>query len=115
MVLAALEAAERLSTEGIEAEVIDPRTLIPLDLETILASVSRTHRIAVVHEEVERSGWGGELVAQVVGDAFDDLDAPPLRVATKNLPIPFGLDLERVVVPQPDDIVVAIRTLMGAD
>jgi pyruvate/2-oxoglutarate/acetoin dehydrogenase E1 component len=114
MVLAALEAAERLSTEGIEAEVIDPRTLVPLDLGTILDSVSRTHRIAVVHEEVERSGWGGELVAQVVAEAFDDLDAPPMRVATKNVPIPFGLDLERVVVPQVDDIAATIRALMGA-
>lgn len=113
MVHVALEAADGLAAEGIEAEVIDPRTLVPLDLEAIIASVRRTHRFLVLHEEVERSGWGGELVAQVVAEAFDELDAPPQRLATKNVPIPFGLDLERVVVPQVDDVASAARALVG--
>ena len=113
MVHLALEAADALSGSGIEAEVIDPRTLVPLDLAMILESVARTHRFLVVHEEVERSGWGGEIIAQVVDQAFDELDAPPLRLATKNVPIPFGLDLERVVVPQVDDIVAIAARLVG--
>jgi pyruvate dehydrogenase E1 component beta subunit len=113
MVHVALEAAERLSSQGVEAEVIDPRTLVPLDMMTVLGSVARTHRFVVVHEEVERSGWGGELVAQVVAEAFDDLDAPPVRIATRNVPIPFGLDLERLVVPQVDDIVGGVQRLLG--
>jgi pyruvate dehydrogenase E1 component beta subunit len=111
----ALEAARALSGEGIEAEVIDPRTLVPLDLETILDSVRRTHRLLVVHEAVERSGWGGELIAQVVAAGFDELDAPPVRLAARNVPIPFGLELERIVVPQVEDVVAAARGLTAAD
>ncbi len=104
MVGVALEAAEALAANGIEAEVIDPRTLVPLDLPTIVSSLERTHRLLVVHEEVERSGWGGELIATVCDAAFDELDAPPRRVATKNVPMPFGLELERLVVPQAADV-----------
>jgi len=114
MVLVALDAAQTLAERGIEAEVIDPRTLVPLDLETILASVARTHRLVVVHEEAERSGWGAELVTQVVAEGFDDLDAPPLRLASRNVPIPFGLELERIVVPHADDVVAEVQRLVGA-
>jgi acetoin:2,6-dichlorophenolindophenol oxidoreductase subunit beta len=98
----ALEAAETLAAEGIEAEVIDPRTLVPLDLGTIVDSVCRTNRLLVVHEEVERSGWGGELVALVTKVAFDYLDVP----------IPFGLELEAEVVPQVSHIVAAARHIV---
>jgi pyruvate/2-oxoglutarate/acetoin dehydrogenase E1 component len=108
----ALEAATELAADGIELEVIDPRTLVPLDLEAILESVGRTKRLLVVHEEVERSGWGGELVASVVSEAFGHLAAPPVRLGTKNAPIPFGLGLEEVVVPQVSDIAVAARGLV---
>jgi len=85
MVEIALQAAEELAGEGIEAEVIDPRTLVPLDIETIAASVKKTHRVVVVHEAHERVGFGAEIVAQVVTHAFDYLDAPPLRLANPNV------------------------------
>jgi pyruvate dehydrogenase E1 component beta subunit len=109
----ALEAADELAALGVEADVIDPRTLVPLDVETILGSVERTGRILVVHEEVERSGWGGELVAIVTAEAFDSLDAPPLRLGARNVPMPFGADLEEVVVPQTKGIVDAVRSMFG--
>jgi acetoin:2,6-dichlorophenolindophenol oxidoreductase subunit beta len=111
MTFRALEAAKLLAEEGIEAEVIDPRTLVPLDSETILASVSRTNRLVVVHEEVERSGWGAEVVAMVTAAAFDMLDAPPLRLGARNVPMPFGTELEDLVVPQTAWIVDAVRGL----
>jgi pyruvate dehydrogenase E1 component beta subunit len=113
MTVRALEAAEQLAEQGIEAEVIDPRTLVPLDRETILDSVRRTARFLVVHEEVERSGWGGELVAIVCAEAFDYLDAPPTRLGTRNVQMPFGADLEDVIVPQTADIVGAVRAMFG--
>lgn len=113
MNLRALEAAEQLASEGIEAEVIDPRTLVPFDLETVLGSIRRTRRLLVVHEGVERSGWGAEVIASVVARAFQDLEAAPIRLGTKNTPIPFGLSLEEVVVPQVPDIVQAARSLVG--
>jgi pyruvate dehydrogenase E1 component beta subunit len=112
MNLVSLRAAEELSKDGIEAEVIDPRTLVPLDLPTILDSVAHTSRLLVIHEEVERSGWGSELVAQVVAEGFDDLDAPPIRMGSKNTPIPFGLEMEALVVPQVGDIVRAAKELV---
>jgi pyruvate/2-oxoglutarate/acetoin dehydrogenase E1 component len=111
----ALEAAARLAEEGIEVEVIDPRTLVPLDLDTIVASIRGTRRLLVVHEEIERSGWGGELIASVMHDCFDVLAAAPARLATANVPIPFGPDLERLVVPQVEDVISAARRLCGAD
>jgi len=112
MTVKALDAAEQLAGEGIDVEVIDPRTLVPLDLATILESLARTHRILAVHEEVERSGWGGELIASVVAEGFDELDAPPRRLGSKNVPMPFGLELEAAVVPQVADIAQAARQLM---
>jgi pyruvate dehydrogenase E1 component beta subunit len=109
MTVRAMEAAEQLAAAGIEAEVIDPRTLVPLDEETILSSVEKTSRFLVVHEEHERSGWGGELVAVVTAKAFDALDAPPLRLGSRNVPMPFGAVLEDHVVPQTADIVAAVK------
>jgi pyruvate/2-oxoglutarate/acetoin dehydrogenase E1 component len=111
MTVRALEAAEELAREGIEAEVIDPRTLVPLDRDTILDSVRRTTRFLVVHEEVERSGWGGELVAIVCAEVFDWLDAPPRRIGTRNVQMPFGADLEDVIVPQTSDIVATVKAM----
>ena len=110
----ALEAADRLAEQGIDAEVIDPRTLVPLDLETIVASIRGTRRLLVVHEEIERSGWGGELIASVMHECFDVLEAAPVRLATANVPIPFGHDLESLVVPQVEDVVDAARKLCEA-
>lgn len=112
MNLRSLEAAAHLAQEGIEAEVIDPRTLVPLDRETVVESVRRTGRLLVVHEEVERSGWGGELIASIIGDVFPHLAAAPARLATRNTLIPFGVELESAVVPQTDDIAEAARQLI---
>jgi pyruvate/2-oxoglutarate/acetoin dehydrogenase E1 component len=114
MNLRALEAATSLAEDGIEAEVIDPRTLVPLDTARVIESVARTGRLLVVHEEVERSGWGGELIAAVIGDVFSSLRAAPVRLATRNTPIPFGADLEAGVVPQGGDIIEAARQLVRA-
>jgi pyruvate dehydrogenase E1 component beta subunit len=112
MVPRALEAAEILAEEGIEVEVVDPRTLKPLDAETITDSVTRTGRALIVHEAPVTGGFGGELAAVIAcGDAFDRLDAPIRRLAGKNVPIPYNRILERAAVPQVEDIVAAAREL----
>ena len=108
-----LEAAEKLAADGVEAEVIDLRTLVPLDREMVLGSVRRTHRLLVVHEAVKRGGYGAEIAAMVAEEAFDDLDAPPRRLAGLETPIPYAQALEKGVVPQVDDIVRAAKELVG--
>jgi pyruvate dehydrogenase E1 component beta subunit len=106
----ALEAADRLAAEdGIEAEVIDPRTLVPLDLETIVESVKRTSRLVVAHEAVEQGGFGAEIAAQVQAAAFDYLDAPVGRVGAPFAPIPLSAPLEDAYLPGADEIVAAVR------
>jgi pyruvate dehydrogenase E1 component beta subunit len=113
MVHKALAAAETLAREGIELEVIDPRTLVPLDLEAVVASVRKTGRLIVTHEAYERAGIAGEIVAQVVAAAFDWLDAPPVRLCGKNVPIPYSAALEMAALPQADDLVAAARELVA--
>jgi pyruvate dehydrogenase E1 component beta subunit len=116
MLTHALAAAEELAAEGIELEVIDPRTLVPLDLETIVDSVRRTGRLVVCHEAVERCGWSAEIAAQVAQEAFDFLDAPVTRVCGANVPVPYSDPLERAVIPGRAEIVAAVRgVLRGAD
>jgi pyruvate dehydrogenase E1 component beta subunit len=108
----ALAGAERLAAEhGIEAEVIDPRTLVPLDLELIVASVERTGRLVVAHEAVEHGGFGAEIAAQVQSAAFDFLDAPVARVGAPFAPIPFSAPLEDAYLPGTDEIVAAALLL----
>ena len=106
-----MAAADELAAEGIEVEVVDPRTLVPLDLETIVESVSRTHRLVVAHEAVEHGGFGAEIVAQVQAAAFDELDAPIVRVGAPFAPIPFSPPLEDGYLPGRDDVVAAVRRL----
>jgi 2-oxoisovalerate dehydrogenase E1 component len=113
MVPQALRAAEALAREGIEAEVIDPRTLRPLDMETILASVRRTNRLVVAQEAWTRHGFGAEVVASVVEQAFDWLDAPPERVGMRDVPMPYNDKLERLVIPDAAAIVAAARRTVG--
>ncbi len=113
MVLRALKAAEVLAGEGIEAEVIDPRTLVPLDEEAILGSVKKTGRLAVVHEACKRSGYGAEIAAMVGEKAFYDLDAPIKRIAALNTPVPFAPSLENFVIPDEETIVKGVRELFG--
>ncbi len=113
MVSLALEAANQLAEEGIDVEVIDPRTLRPLDETLIVQSVIRTGRLLVVHEAVETGGFGGEVVARVVAsEAFDYLDAPPLRLAGKEVPVPQSEVLEAAAIPQMQDIVRDARKLV---
>jgi pyruvate/2-oxoglutarate/acetoin dehydrogenase E1 component len=113
MVEMAVEAADELAKDGIEAEVIDPRTLVPLDIDTIASSVKKTHRAVVVHEAHERVGFGAEVVAQIVTSAFDYLDAPPLRVANPNVPTPFSRPLEELSIPTAHQIAQAARSLVA--
>jgi pyruvate dehydrogenase E1 component beta subunit len=113
MLQLALRVADRLAGEGIELEVIDLRSLVPLDIDTIVESVSRTNRLLVCHEAVERAGWAAEVAMQVMERAFDELDAPIARVCAKNVPVPFSKPLEDAVVPGEDDIDAAVRKLLG--
>ena len=108
----ALVAAERLAAEdGIEAEVIDPRTLVPLDLDAIVASVERTSRLLVAHEAVAHGGVGAEIAALVQEAAFDHLDAPVSRVGAPFTPVPFSAPLEDAYLPGVEEIVAAVRGL----
>ena len=112
-VLFALEAAATLADQGIAAEVVDVRTLVPLDKAAILASVRKTHRVLVVHEAIKRGGYGAEIAAMIAEEAFDELDAPPKRLAGLDTPIPYAQHLEKSVVPQAGDIVAAAKELVG--
>ncbi|MCL2060289.1 MAG: alpha-ketoacid dehydrogenase subunit beta [Oscillospiraceae bacterium] len=107
-----LEAAEILKGEGIDAEVIDPRTLVPLDIDTIVESVKKTGRLITVHEAHRTMGFGTEIAAAVTEMAFGYLDAPPVRLGSKMCTLPFNLGLENAVVPQVDDIVAAAKALL---
>jgi pyruvate/2-oxoglutarate/acetoin dehydrogenase E1 component len=106
-----LSVAEKLSDE-ISVEVIDIRTLTPLDEETIVTSVQKTHRAIVVHECWTHGGFGGEIIARIADNAFYYLDAPLKRVGAKHFPIPFAPELENYILPQEDDIEEAIRAVM---
>jgi 2-oxoisovalerate dehydrogenase E1 component len=111
MVPLALRAAGQLEREGTNVEVIDPRTLYPLDLESILASVARTNRVVVAHEAVSFCGLGAEIAASIAQHGFWDLDAPPVRVGAPHRPIPYQKDLELQTIPGAAEIVAAVRTL----
>jgi pyruvate dehydrogenase E1 component beta subunit len=113
LVSEAIAAADELAGQGIEVEVIDPRTLVPLDLETIVDSVRRTHRLVVAHEAVLCGGFGAEVVAQVQAAAFDDLDAPIVRVGAPFAPVPFSPPLEDAYLPGRAEVAAAVRTLLG--
>ncbi|MGQ9566747.1 MAG: alpha-ketoacid dehydrogenase subunit beta [Anaerolineae bacterium] len=113
MVARALEAAAILAEEGIEVEVVDPRTLVPLDMETIIASVRKTHRAIVVSEECARAGVCAEIGFRITQEAFDYLDAPVERVAAADVPAPFSPPLEQYIMPKVEDLVAAARRLVG--
>lgn len=112
MVPKSLAAAEELAEAGIEVEVIDLRTLVPLDKDSILESVRKTERCLIVQEAVRRGGVASDIASIIQEEAFDYLDAPIKILAGHNTPIPFSLNLEKASVPQQDDIVVAARQLM---
>lgn len=112
MVQEALTAADRLAAQGIEAEVIDPRTLVPLDLPTIAASVARTSRLVVAHEAVCHGGFGAEIAAELQQVAFYDLDAPVFRVGAPFTPVPLSPPLEDAYLPGADEIVAAALAVL---
>ncbi len=111
MVDRALKAAEKLAEEGIEAEVIDLRTIRPLDTETIVDSVKKTNRIVSVEEGWPQSGMGAEIAAVMMEQAFDWLDAPVVRVHGKDVPMPYAANLEHLVMPQVEDVVAAAKAV----
>jgi pyruvate dehydrogenase E1 component beta subunit len=113
MAIRAETAAKRLAGEGIDAEVVDLRSLRPIDFATIEMSVRKTHRLLIVYEGVKTMGIGAEIAAGIAeGDAFDFLDAPIVRLGGADAPIPYNPVLERAAVPQEDDIVAAARRLV---
>jgi pyruvate dehydrogenase E1 component beta subunit len=114
LVSEAVAAADELAAEGIEVEVIDARTLVPLDLDAIVESVSRTHRLVVAHEAVAHGGFGAEIAAQVQSAAFDELDAPIARVGAPFAPVPFSPPLEDAYLPGRAQVAAAGRALVSS-
>ena len=112
MTLHCLAAAEALAKENVSVEVVDLRTLVPMDKECILNSLHKTNRLVIVHEAVKRGGVGGDIAAMVIEEAFDELDAPIVRVAGKNTPIPFNLKLEKACVPTVEEIIAGVRSIL---
>ncbi len=110
-----LEAAEKLAAEGIDAELIDLRSLRPLDVETVIASVKKTNRIVTVEQAWPVCSIGSEICARVAADAFDWLDAPPTKVTGKDVPMPYAANLEKLALPTVDDVIAAakVRVLPG--
>jgi pyruvate/2-oxoglutarate/acetoin dehydrogenase E1 component len=112
MVQKALEAAEDLSKEGIEIEVVDPRSLLPLDRETLIGSIKKTGRLLIAHEASKTGGIGGEIAAIAAKEAFGYLDAPIERVCAPDVPVPFSPPLEQFYIPKKEDIVNTARKMM---
>lgn len=110
--LFALEAATELANEKISAEVIDLRTLNPLDIDTIVNSVKKTGRIVICEEDCKTGGVGGEICAQIMENAFDYLDTPVMRVAAKDVPVPYARNLEAATIPDKDSIIKAVKRIM---
>lgn len=113
MVVMAHEVAEQLAKEGISIEVIDLRTIVPLDFDTVLTSIKKTSKLLIAHEAARNCGFGAELAARAAELAFSYLDAPVIRVAGKDCPVPFCKDLEEEVLPQKKDLEMALRKLAG--
>jgi pyruvate dehydrogenase E1 component beta subunit len=112
MVHESLAAAEELSKEGISVEVVDLRTLVPWDKETVFNSVKKTHKVVIAHETWRRAGWGAEIAATIQEELFDYLDAPIRRVGAKNVHIPFSPPLQDFVVPDRKSVIEAVRSVL---
>lgn len=116
MVPRSIEAAEKLKDIGIDAEVVDIRSLVPMDIETLINSVSKTGRAIIVEDDNKNNGWGSEVVSKLIeSDAFDYLDEPIKRLAGKDVPIPYNPELERAAVPQIEEIVNAVKKIFGKE
>ena len=112
MVSRALEAAEKLAAEGIEVEVVDPRTIAPLDKETIFDSIRKTHRAAVVEESNKTAGIGAELAALFQEELYDELDGPVMRIAALDVPMPYNISMEHYSIPDVNRIVETVRKML---
>jgi pyruvate/2-oxoglutarate/acetoin dehydrogenase E1 component len=113
MVSDALKAADELEKEGVKTTVLDPRTLVPLDIQAILDSVKQTHRVVIIEEGHKSGGVGGEIAAQISEEILDELDAPIRRVASLDIPVPFSAVLEEQIFPNESKIVETARDLMS--
>jgi pyruvate dehydrogenase E1 component beta subunit len=111
----AIEAADKLAEEGIEAEIIDLRTLRPLDLETILASLAKTHRLVAIEESWPVCSIASEICARVTQEGFDDLDAPPLTVSGADVPMPYAGNLEKLALPRTEQVIAAAKKVLYRD
>jgi pyruvate/2-oxoglutarate/acetoin dehydrogenase E1 component len=111
MVLFSLAAAEKLAAEGIDVEVVDPRTLKPLDMETIVGSLKKTHRLVVVCEGVRTGGYASEVITRVYEEAYDELDMPAVRVTSEDVPMPYNEGLELSAILSEEKIIAAVKSL----
>ncbi len=111
--LRSLDAAKELEKEGIDVEVVDPRTLLPLDIGTISDSVKKTHRVLVVSEDCKTGGTGAEIGMQIMENCFDYLDAPVVRLAGADVPMPKSPVLEKLAIPDKDDIIKKVKEILG--
>jgi 2-oxoisovalerate dehydrogenase E1 component beta subunit len=111
MVYTADEAAQQLDSDGVSVEVIDLRTIIPWDRDAVLASVRKTSKVMVLHEDTRTGGFGAEIAATITEEAFEDLDAPVKRVTAPDSPVPFSPPLEKAYIPQVEDVVAGLREL----
>jgi pyruvate dehydrogenase E1 component beta subunit len=113
MALVAMEVAEELDKDGISVEVIDVRSLLPLDTETIFASVRKTHRAVVIYEDWKSGGFGTEIVTRIQEECFDDLDSPVGRIGGLNVPMPYARNLELLCIPNKEDLLKKVRETLG--
>lgn len=113
MVVKCLKAAEALEKDGIHCEVIDLRTLVPLDMDTVVNSVRKTHRAVVAHEEWKNVGIGAEISARIYEQAFDHLDAPVERIGGADVPMPYAKNLERAAIPTDQDVIAAVKRALS--
>jgi pyruvate/2-oxoglutarate/acetoin dehydrogenase E1 component len=112
MVHTALSAADILAKEGIDVEVVDLRTLRPMDTETVMSSVRKTHRVVILHEACITGGIGGEIAARIADEAFDFIDAPIKRLGVPDVPIPYSKSLENAIVPDEQKLIACIKNVL---
>ena len=112
MIYTASEAADRLEKDGVSVEILDLRSVLPWDKEAVLASVRKTSKVLVLHEDTHTGGFGAEIAATIAEEAFEDLDAPVRRLTAPDTPVPFSPPLEKAFIPQVDDVAKGLRELV---
>ena len=111
MVYTAAEAAQQLESDGVSVEIVDLRSVMPWDKAAVLESVRKTSKVLVLHEDTKTGGFGAEIAATIAEEAFEHLDAPVMRLAAPDTPVPFSPPLEKAFIPQVEDVVTALRQL----